>query len=94
MTFCMGERKQKGFLTVTLIALTDCHISSFTRNLLNTKNSDKKAPPAQGWMNTSAFVWGSYFRTDDASSAVEMMTDASLGCIFRCNYPFLLLLKH
>lgn len=42
MTFCMGERKQKGFLTVTLIALTDCHISSFTRNLLNTKNSDKK----------------------------------------------------
>lgn len=37
MTFCMGERKQKGFLTVTLIAVTDCHISSFTLNLLNTK---------------------------------------------------------
>lgn len=33
----MGERKQKGFLTVTLIAVTDCHISSFTLNLLNTK---------------------------------------------------------
>lgn len=33
----MGERKQKGFLTVTLIAVTDCHISSFTPNLLNTK---------------------------------------------------------
>lgn len=37
MTFCMGDRKQKGFLTVTLIALTDCHISSFSLNLLNTK---------------------------------------------------------
>lgn len=37
MTFCMGDRKQKGFLTVTLIALTDCHISSFSMNLLNTK---------------------------------------------------------
>lgn len=36
MTFCMGERKQKGLLTVTLIAVTDCHISSFTLNLLNT----------------------------------------------------------
>lgn len=33
----MGERKQKGLLTVTLIAVTDCHISSFTPNLLNTK---------------------------------------------------------
>lgn len=33
----MGDRKQKGFLTVTLIALTDCHISSFSLNLLNTK---------------------------------------------------------
>lgn len=32
----MGERKQKGLLTVTLIAVTDCHISSFTLNLLNT----------------------------------------------------------
>lgn len=33
----MGERKQKSFLTVTLIAVTDCHISSFTLNLLTTK---------------------------------------------------------
>lgn len=33
----MGEGKQKGLLTVTLIAVTDCHISSFTLNLLNTK---------------------------------------------------------
>lgn len=33
----MGDRKQKGFLTVTLIALTDCHISSFSLNILNTK---------------------------------------------------------
>lgn len=33
----MGEGKQKGFLTVTLIAVTDCHISSFTLNHLNTK---------------------------------------------------------
>ena len=37
MTFCMGEGKQKGFLTVTLIALTDCHISSFTQILLSKK---------------------------------------------------------
>lgn len=33
----MGERKQKGFLTVTLIAVTDCHISSLSLDLLNTK---------------------------------------------------------
>lgn len=48
----MGERKQKGFLTVTLIAVTDCHISSFTGNCLNTKNSDKNVH-----MNTVRYIY-------------------------------------
>lgn len=73
----MGERKQKGFLTVTLIALTDCHISSFTRNLLNTKIQIKSASCTRLDEYVSVCL-RSYFRTDDASSAPEVMRDASL----------------
>lgn len=56
MTFCMGERKQKGFLTVTLIAVTDCHISSFTLNLLNTKILIKILTRVVRYIHLSLFV--------------------------------------
>lgn len=76
MTFCMGERKQKGLLTVTLIAVTDCHISSFTLNLLNTTFQIKFALA----LCEDLFTKGSYRSERPALSGKELRDKQSSPC--------------